>query len=82
VRFFSSFFFSFTRRAHTRSPPKNPNPLSPLSSPQDGTLVLPRLAMDAKWAPANATDWRFFNPGVPAKLRALVEDGYELVVLR
>jgi hypothetical protein len=71
---------------------RNPNPLSQsppslssrsLHPSQDGTLVLHRLSPSGpSFGPASPSDWRFFNPDVPAKLQALVEDGYEIVVLR
>jgi len=76
------------KAAPTETPTLSPNRLPPLSSlslhpSQDGTLVLHRLSPSGpSFGPASPSDWRFFNPDVPAKLQALVEDGYEIVVLR
>ena len=67
--------------------PRDPNPppaplFSPPPSPQDGTLLLPTTDRPADWGPTSASDWRYFNGTVPDRLAALVEDGYEVCVLR
>ena len=49
---------------------------------QDGTLLLTTTTLKAGWGPANADDWRYFNASVPGKLAALVEEGFEICVLR
>lgn len=61
-------------------PPLSHTPTLPPA--QDGTLLLTTTARDPSWGPVSASDWRFFNPTVPAKLAQLGEEGYEVVVLR
>lgn len=48
--------------------------LLPLRVPQ---LLLPHLSSTVA-----ADDWRWFNKGVPAKLRELHSDGYQIVIFR
>ena len=75
-----SLFPPLARIWHPTAHGPNPVPPPPPSIlSQDGTLVLPTTSLPYITGP---TDWRFFNGTVRDRLAALIEDGYEVCVIR